>query len=80
MRPEHFALCGGGGGGSSDGGGGSGGVAGGRGISWDHPRLKNHAFLPFIEKAFRTYRWTDLRTDGQTYGRTDLWTDGQTLL
>ena len=46
-----FALCDGGGdrggggggggdgGGSSDGGGGSGGVAGGRGISRDHPRL-----------------------------------------
>ena len=60
MRPEHFALCDGGGGrgggggiggGSSDGGGGSGGVAGGRGISWDHPRLKNRSFLPFSEKA-----------------------------
>ena len=65
MRPQHFAFCdgggvgggsvggggGGGGGGSSDGGGGSGGVAGGRGISWDHPRLKNRSFLPFIEKA-----------------------------
>ena len=57
MRPEHFALYdgsggrGGGGGGSSDGGGGSGGVAGGRGISWGHPRLQNHSFLPFFEKA-----------------------------
>jgi len=69
MRPEHFALCDGGGGigGGGDGGGGSsGGVAGGRGISWDHPRLKNRTFLPFIEKAFRTYGRTDLRTDGQT--------------
>ena len=63
MRPQRFALCdggggrggGGGGGGiggsSSDGGGGSGGVAGGRGISWDHPRLENRSFLPFSEKA-----------------------------
>ena len=73
-----FALCdgrgggGGGGGGSSDGGGGSGGVAGGRGISWDHPRLKNRTFLPFIEQAFRTYGWT--------YGQTDLWMDGQRLV
>ena len=66
MRPEHFALC-------SDGGGGSGGVAGGRGISWDHPRLKNRSFLPFIEQAFRTYGRTDLRTDGQT----DLQMDGR---
>ena len=60
-------LCDGGGGGSGGGGGagggGSGGVVGGRGISWDHPRLKNRTFLPFIEKAFRT--------DGRTYGRTD---------
>ena len=77
-----FALCDGGGsrgggigGSSSDGGGGSGGVAGGRGISWDHPRLKNRTFLPFIENAFRTYGETDLRTDlrtdGRTYGQTN---------
>ena len=57
MRPEHFVLCdgggsgGGGGGGSSDDGGGSGGVAGGRGISWDHPRLEIRSFLQFSEKA-----------------------------
>ena len=60
MRPQRFALCNGGGGrgggggiggGSSDGGGGSGGVAGGRGISWDHPRLENRSFSPFSEKA-----------------------------
>ena len=72
MRPEHFALCdggggrGGGGGGSSYGGGGSGGVAGGRRISWDHPRLKHRTCLPFIEKAFRTYGLTDGPTDGRT--------------
>ena len=54
MRPQRFALCdggggrGGGGGSSSDGGGGSGGVAGGRGISWDHPRLENISVLAFF--------------------------------
>ena len=63
MRPQRFAICDGGGGrggsgkrggiggGSSDGGGSSGGVAGGRGISWDHPRLENRTFLLFSEKA-----------------------------
>ena len=57
MRPEHFALCdggggrGGSGGGSSDGGGSSGGVAGGRGISWDDPLLKESSIFSFIEKA-----------------------------
>ena len=56
MRPQHFALYlgggrGGSGGGSSDGGGNSGGVAGGQGISWDHPRLENRSVLPFSKKA-----------------------------
>ena len=64
MRPQRFALCvggggrgggGGGGGGSSggggSGGGGSGGVAGGRGISWDDPLLKESSIFSFIEKA-----------------------------
>ena len=49
-----FALCDGGGGrggGGGIGGGGSGGVAGGRGISWDHPRLENRSFSTFSEKA-----------------------------
>ena len=62
MRPQRFALSvggggrggcgggGGGGGGSSVGGGGS-SVAGGRGISWDHPRLENRSILPFSEKG-----------------------------
>ena len=52
-------MRGGGRGGSSDGGGSRGGgrggssvgVAGGRGISWDHPRLENRSILPFSEKA-----------------------------
>ena len=57
MRPLRYALYDGGGGrGRGDGigggsGDGSGGVAGGRGISWDHPRLENRSFLPFSEKA-----------------------------